>query len=488
MASKSSSPYCNAYSLARWKERQKQNMEYAENCVCMPPEGSGLDEVSLAKIKVASEMGQAARLYAQTLGLQELGERLGRTPLFLTLTLPPEWHPHPTGGFDSRKWTPEHSPTQAALALQTLWQQFRSLAGKAGVEWFGIWVKEPHGDGCPHQHALIWVAPEHVEAIRKAVANTYPGQHQAKVEVVEQGEGKAMPASYIMKYLMKATSATPEAVGIKSSEIAGGHLDAVQAQRSELGMRGYGFLGTHGIQRIWQKIAVAGKKAFAEMPQRAQEARLLIDQRRYADALLTLGAIKGEGDGGRLRGVYEDEQNRYSEPTRDEWGTVEKPMRNRYGEPIRRWVGFVDTITNEMKLYCGKWTIKKVDKQSDRNKVTVVDSYPREAVEAGSCTSISSPKHALSGMEGIGRERETAVGVQSDEDGWRVALERRQAERGDTRKAFSVPTTRPNEAAINAEFVKHVADLRRDAEKGKRNAAIFLEMALRSAESLVIVV
>lgn len=148
-------PYADGYSVARWQERQDHAREWAEAHVLRWEDGT---EASLADVQRASGEAQVARLYAMLRGLDDLAVREGRgTAIMITLTLPPEWHPSPAVG--ERTWTPERSPEHADRDLQKRWARLRALLHAAGLPPLGLRVVEPHRDGCPHLHALLYLPP-----------------------------------------------------------------------------------------------------------------------------------------------------------------------------------------------------------------------------------------------------------------------------------------------------------------------------------------
>jgi hypothetical protein len=75
----------------------------------------------------------------------------------LTMTLPPEYHRNPDHG--GRSWNPALSPVRGAAELQDRWHRMLARARKAGV--LGLSTLEPHRDGAPHRHAMVWLRPEH---------------------------------------------------------------------------------------------------------------------------------------------------------------------------------------------------------------------------------------------------------------------------------------------------------------------------------------
>uniref|UniRef100_UPI0018F06EAB replication endonuclease n=1 Tax=Vibrio cholerae TaxID=666 RepID=UPI0018F06EAB len=51
-------------------------------------------------------------------------------------------------------------------SLNEKWQLIRAKLNRDEIRWFGVRVAEPHHDGTPHWHLLIWVRKEDISAVR----------------------------------------------------------------------------------------------------------------------------------------------------------------------------------------------------------------------------------------------------------------------------------------------------------------------------------
>ena len=333
--------------------------------------------VPMAKIVAAGHEGQRARLYAMTLGVDELAQRRGLTAIFVTVTLPAAWHPSPAVG--RRTWTPDRSPNMADAALRRTWARFRARLAAGGVPTLGLRVWEPHQDGCPHLHALLYVEPgqvAEVDAELQAVCpEPRPGERIAsKLVIVDRA--RASPATYVAKYILKACSGTPAAAdcegGGDDDQLA--HYERHRATASERQWRRFGWLGVHGVQRVWQRLLTT-EELPEHAPDRVRAVWMALRGGRWADALEALGAIGPRGQGVGL--AYETEIEHVDQETGE---VTREPLTNRYGDPARRPAWITDLESGwQMPLARQKWTIERVDDQKslDFNTFTVVQSCPR---------------------------------------------------------------------------------------------------------------
>lgn len=89
-----------------------------------------------------------------------LATAVHRHCLFLMLTVPSCMHPLRTGP-DGWQVNPEYdgvsTPRDAQAFLTMEWARVRSRLKRTGAKSWGIRVVEPHFDGVPHWHALMWV-------------------------------------------------------------------------------------------------------------------------------------------------------------------------------------------------------------------------------------------------------------------------------------------------------------------------------------------
>lgn len=364
------SPYVSRYTLEACEDRAARGAEWAERTFAVFEDGT---RVKLADIIASGRRARLAQLYAMVKAMEWLGQQGEMVALFWTLTLPGEWHSYSVGpraadgtypqAHVNENWTPEHGPKAQMRALNELWAQVRARLAKheALRDYFGIKTIEPHINLTPHLHAMTWL-PRQVE-VKGEMVNTVdivteiledlaPGR-QGRVEVVEKtGPRTATPASYVMKYVMKALNASAAdraALGIVvdgtepedgedhlSDDMHSRHVAWARAR----GVRRYALLGVHGGLTVWQRLWTA--KADEPMPERASTVwdamRRAEDAGRRAEAakadseertaarreqteataaaLVAMGALRGHGDGGGLRLGYEEGETQYGRPTR----------------------------------------------------------------------------------------------------------------------------------------------------------------------------
>ena len=344
------SPYADDYSLTCRRDRDAAADAWADAHVWQPPGGGAA--IPMAQLRAGSDTARLHRIGAMTAGLDEVAKREGLVPIMCTLTLPPEWHPAPAVG--RRTWTADRGPEATDQALRGRWTRFRARLAKSGIRPLGLRVWEPHKDGTPHAHALLYVREDEIGTVdrhlQQVCPEPAPGRRVASTLVVIDRE-RSRGSTYVMKYLRKTIGTAPAGDDAASGageddHLAGDHHDRTRATASERRWRRFATLGVHGLQRVWQRVLTATEEEVAMAPGRVREARAALDGNRWADALDAMGALRRPG-ADRLRLGYDFE-------TVDmETGEI-LPLLDRYGTPCRRAAWLLDTGTPTWRVPLGR--------------------------------------------------------------------------------------------------------------------------------------
>lgn len=192
--------------------------------------------ITLAQAVAASTANKAIRrgeLMTRIRGCEEWASAAGMVGIFTTNTAPSRFHAQTM----HKGSNPNHdgsTPRDAQGWLRDTWAKCRAALARADVGVFGFRVAEPHHDGCPHWHMLLWCEPAHLEALRATMraywlkdAGDEPGasEHRFKSEAIDPAKGGAI--AYIAKYIAKNI----DDVGALEAE---GHSDQHAGEQAEL--------------------------------------------------------------------------------------------------------------------------------------------------------------------------------------------------------------------------------------------------------------
>ena len=194
--------------------------------------------VSIPFKAASTSKNRAAKLYARTVDLEEYYTKVGLKGFFVTLTLPGSYHPNPSSGKNS--WVGA-TPAEGHDEIHRKWRLVQREVNRKFGKLYGIRVEEPHEDGCPHWHLLVYVNAAHESALRKIIGHYFGNDIAAKVDAIDPAKGRG--ASYIMKYIMPVVNATADSMA-----------ERYQAHRATWGKRGIQIFDHPGSSTLWDEM------------------------------------------------------------------------------------------------------------------------------------------------------------------------------------------------------------------------------------------
>lgn len=209
---KAASAYVSRATLGEWKEQKKRNWEFFKKHELENQDG---DRASLKDMVLASNANPAVRrveLMVRMRGFEDLADELGCVGEFYTITAPSKYHAVRSGGGFNQKWNGA-SPRDTQKYLCGVWARIRAALSREDLRVFGFRVVEPHHDGTPHWHMLLFMPPEHVDAVRdimcyhariedsEELQSDRALKARFHVEPIDKEKGSA--TGYIAKYISK---------------------------------------------------------------------------------------------------------------------------------------------------------------------------------------------------------------------------------------------------------------------------------------------
>ncbi|WP_179038393.1 replication endonuclease [Limnobaculum xujianqingii] len=209
---KAASAYVSRTTLGEWKEQKKRNWEFFKKHELENQDG---DRASLETMVLASNANPAVRrveLMVRMRGFEDLADELGCVGEFYTITAPSKYHAVRSSGGFNQKWNGS-SPRDTQKYLCNVWARIRAALSREDLRVFGFRVVEPHHDGTPHWHMLLFMPPEHVDAVRdimcyhariddsEELQSDRALKARFHVEPIDKEKGSA--TGYIAKYISK---------------------------------------------------------------------------------------------------------------------------------------------------------------------------------------------------------------------------------------------------------------------------------------------
>lgn len=298
-------------------------------------------------------------MMARLNGLEAWAEESEHQALFLTLTAPSAYHATLHNGQNNPKWNGA-SPKETQVYLNNVWKQFRALLAKRDIKFYGMRVAEPHHDGTPHWHLLVYIkAKDRDEFVRlfKLKALEIDGnekgakKHRSKVEDCDPKKGSA--TGYIIKYIVKNLDGYAKD-GEMSDEMPNLSLKdnakLANAWASLWNIRQFQFYGGASIS-VWRELRrlVAGQIDNDKI----EDMRICADMGCYASYMKRQGGALAKRTEQQVKLHYEQ-----LEP-------------NQYGEK-RKKIDGIQAVNNPLetiKTRNKKWAIKKKRKTEQTNAV-----------------------------------------------------------------------------------------------------------------------
>jgi Bacteriophage replication gene A protein (GPA) len=168
---------------------------------------------SLAELSALSTSNKSIKrseLMIRLAGFDLLAQKSGHVGDFITLTCPSRMHAvHRTSGLFNENYD-KTSPKQANDYLCKLWSQVRSVWAKAGVQVYGFRMVEPHHDGCPHWHMVLFFEPSARRIVRRTLIKyglkdngSEAGAWKNRVKCMAVDFDKGGASAYLAKYIAK---------------------------------------------------------------------------------------------------------------------------------------------------------------------------------------------------------------------------------------------------------------------------------------------
>lgn len=210
--SKKTSPYASRKTILEWREQKRRTREFLKSMELEDEEGNRISLIDKYDASVSNPAIRRCELMTRIRGFENICEELGYAGEFYTITAPSRYHATNVHGHRNQKWDGT-SPSGTQKYLCNIWAKIRAKLARKEISIFGIRVAEPHQDGTPHWHMLMFMKPEHVDTVRQVIAdyamdedayelrNDRARKARFHVEPIDPDKGSA--TGYIAKYISK---------------------------------------------------------------------------------------------------------------------------------------------------------------------------------------------------------------------------------------------------------------------------------------------
>jgi hypothetical protein len=159
--------YCSGGAVERRKAQKDRNAAMLGKTLMRNEAGQVFTLAELAAKSTANPEIRGGELMTRIRGCEEYADKAGHVGYFLTGTCPSKFHAVQISGKGPRatirknpKYDGVSTPRDAQDWLCRQWQKTRAEWARDGINPYGFRVAEPHHDGCPHWHMLLWFADD----------------------------------------------------------------------------------------------------------------------------------------------------------------------------------------------------------------------------------------------------------------------------------------------------------------------------------------
>lgn len=284
--------YVSNESLARRGQQVRRNQAMLENTVMRNEHEQEFTLAELAAKGTASKAIRRGELMTRIAGFERIALERGDGGLFLTVTCPSRMHKWAMGKggvFENPKYDGTN-PKQAQAYLSRCYSRIRAKLAREKVGIYGFRIAEPHHDGCPHWHILIFHAQQWPGETKRAAMpritaifrrylladspdETGARKHRVKAEVIDWSRGTA--AGYIAKYVAKNI----DGLHIEKDLFGNPALETsarVEAWASTWGIRQFQQVGGVPVG-VWRELRRV-KEVPADAPEHLRAAHLAVNK------------------------------------------------------------------------------------------------------------------------------------------------------------------------------------------------------------------
>lgn len=252
--SKKKHAYASKNCVTDWREQKRRTREFLKGLDLEDEDGNRISLIEKYDGSVANPAIRRCELMTRIRGFENICNELGYVGEFYTLTAPSKYHATTKAGYRNSKWNGV-SPSDTQSYLTGLWARIRAKLHREEIRIFGIRVAEPHHDGTPHWHMLMFMLPEDVERVRLIIRDYAweEDSHELRsdkakkarfhAEAIDPEKGSA--TGYVAKYISKNIDgyALDGETDDESGELLKKTAPAVSAWAARWHIRQFQFIG-----------------------------------------------------------------------------------------------------------------------------------------------------------------------------------------------------------------------------------------------------
>jgi len=329
---KDRSPYASKMAIRDVHSRRLANLEYLKSCELENKvTGERIDLISKVMGSISNPEIRRMELMNTIAGIERYATRVGDVGMFITLTTPSKYHPtRQVGKGESKTVQLNHGWNETAFTpkdgqryLCRIWSLMRTAFKDNDLEVYGMRVVEPHHDGTPHWHMMLFCKPGQRKAINEIMRRyALKEDGHEKGAVKQRFESRHLnrggAAGYIAKYIAKNIDgyALDGQLDHDTGKLLKDTAAAVTAWASTWRIPQFKPIGlpTMGAYRELRKLP-RGVSIASEFDDRVEAARVAADEGDFERYIIAQGGANMPRDAQAVRVARKvtDEVNDYEE-------------------------------------------------------------------------------------------------------------------------------------------------------------------------------
>lgn len=264
-------PYASQDAVQRRQEQRRRNAAAMDSAVAVSADGEAVHMAEVVAGSLANPENKRAELMVRIRGCDGYANLQGWACEFWTLTTPSRFHAQRITGACAEP-NPNYrgaSPRDAQAWLCKVWARARAAWKRRGLVVAGLRTAEPHHDGCPHWHLILYGTARDLRFARRLL-RVYalrdnpdePGarRHRFDYKRAETGTGAAAYAAAYVSKNIDGGGMEGERDGETGQKIASS-VKRVDAWAAHWSIRQFQFFGMPkvSIWRTLRRIDAAGQ-------------------------------------------------------------------------------------------------------------------------------------------------------------------------------------------------------------------------------------
>lgn len=288
--------YASGFSVARRASQKARNLAFIQDRIAVCEEtGQQIELFDIVQGSIANPAVRRAEFMVRIRGLERVATEAGHAAQFYTLTTPSAYHARTADGRDNPGYA-GHSPKAGQAYLCKLWARVRAKFKRLALAVYGFRIAEPHHDGTPHWHLLLWM-PAHQADTVTAILRGYalaespnePGArlHRLTVETIDPAKGGA--TAYVAKYVAKNIDGHAVGQDLDSLTPAEQSVIRVDAWAATHRIRQFQAIGAPPVG-LWRELRRLREPV--QDCEALEQARAAVDAGDFAGFVRALGGIE----------------------------------------------------------------------------------------------------------------------------------------------------------------------------------------------------